>query len=181
MARPKHRTKPGATYFVTTDTWQKRELFRKPAAAEIVEAKLFEYRDKGFYFVHRYVVMPNHLHIILTPGRTTTLEKTVGLVKGGSSFDIGKAFAMKFPVWHEGFAEHQIRDWEDYESHVRYIDSNPVKAGLVREPGEYPYCSLNGKHRLDPWPVASGAKAPSSGEAGAAGLKPRPSGEGADK
>ena len=175
MARPKHRTKPGSTYFVTTDTWQRRELFLKPPVAEIVEAKLFEYRDKGSYLVHRYVVMPDHLHIILTPGMTTTLEKAVGLIKGGSSFEIGTKIAMKFPVWHEGFAEHLIRDQDDYDSHVRYIDSNPIKAGLAREAGGYPYCSLNGKYRLDPWPVASGAKAPSSGEGVTAGLKPRPS------
>jgi REP element-mobilizing transposase RayT len=143
--------------------------------AEIVEAKLFEYRDKGFYFVHCYVVMPDHTHIILTPGMTTTLEKAVGLIKGGSSFDIGNAFAMKFPVWHAGFAEHLILDQDDYGGHVRYIDWNPVKAGLVGKPGEYPHCSLNGKYRLDPWPMASGAKAPSSDEPVAAGLKPRPS------
>lgn len=151
MARPKHRTKPGGTYFVTTDTWQRRELFPKSPIAEIVEAKLFEYREKGFYLVHRYVVMPDHFHIILTPGATTTLEKAMGLIKGGSSFDIGKAVAMRFPVWHEGFAEHLIRDQDDYETHVRYIDSNPVKAGLTREPGEFPHCSLNGKYPLDPW------------------------------
>ena len=175
MARPKHRTKSGATYFVTTDTWERRELFRKPLMAEIVETKIFEYRDKGSYFVHRYVVMPDHSHIILTPGMATTLEKAVGLLKGGSSFEIGKSVAMKFPVWHEGFTEHQIRDFHDYETHVRYIDSNPVKAGLVNEPIEHPHCSLNGKYRLDVWPIASGAKAPSSGEPATAGLKPRPS------
>jgi hypothetical protein len=125
--------------------------------------------------------MPDHLHVILTPGATTTLEKAVGLVKGGSSFEIGKIMAMKFPVWHEGFAEHQIRDREDFESHVRYIDSNPVKAGLASRPEEYLHCSARGKYSLDPWPVASGAKAPSSCEAVAAGLKPRPSNGTADE
>jgi putative transposase len=160
MARPKHRTKPGETYFVTTDTWERRKVFHKGIAAELVEVKLFEYRDKGRYYVHSYVVMPEHLHVILTPGHTTTLEQTIGLIKGGSSFEIGKALRMRFPVWHEGFTEHGIRDEEDYETHVRYIESNPVKAGLVREPKDYPHCSLNGKYRLDPWPVASGAKAP---------------------
>ena len=104
--------------------------------------------------------MPDHFHVLLTPGKTTTLEKAIGLIKGGSSFEIGKALHMKFPVWHEGFTEHGIRDEADYETHVRYIQSNPVKAGLVREPRDYPYCSMNGKYRLDPWPVASGAKAP---------------------
>jgi putative transposase len=143
--------------------------------AEIVEAKIFQYRDRGAYLVHRYVVLPDHLHIIITPGMTTTLEKAMGLIKGGSSFDIGKAVAMKFPVWHEGFAEHQIDNQDDYATHVRYIDANPVKAGLVREPSEYSHCSLNGKYPLDPWPVAPGAEAPSSGEMVTAGLKPRPS------
>ena len=175
MARPKHRTKPAATYFITTDTWQRRELLRKPVMAEIVEAKLFEYRDKGSYQLHGYVVMPDHMHAILTPGSSTTLEKAVGLIKGGASFEIGKKIIMRFPVWHEGFTEHQIRDRTDYEAHVRYIDANPVKAGLAREPEEYPFCSARGKFVIDAWRVASGAKAPSADEAGTAGLKPRPS------
>lgn len=160
MARPKHRTKPGETYFVTTDTWERRKIFLKSTAAELVEAKLFEYRDRGNYCVHHYVVMPDHFHVLLTPEMTTSLERAIGHIKGGSSFEIGKALRMRFPVWHEGFTEHGIRDDEDYETHVRYIQSNPVKAGLVREPKDYPYCSLNGKYRLDPWPPASGAKAP---------------------
>ena len=152
-------------------------MLRKPLVAEIVEAKLFEYRDKGSYQVHSYVVMPDHMHTISTPGRTTTLEKAVGLIKGGASFEIGKKITMKFPVWHEGFTEHQIRDRTDYEAHVRYIDANPVKAGLAREPGEYPFCSARGKFAIDAWPVASGAKAPAADAARTAGLKPRPSGD----
>jgi putative transposase len=125
-----------------------------------VEAKIFEYRGQGAYSVHSYVVMPDHLHVVLTPGMTTTIEKAVGLIKGGSSFDIGKSIPIKFPVWHAGFAEHLIRDREDYESHVRYIDSNPIKARLASEPGEYLHCSARGKYSLDAWPVVSGAKAP---------------------
>lgn len=77
MARPKHRTKPGETYFVTTDTWERRKVFLKGTAAEIVEAKLFEYRDKGHYFVHSYVVMPDHFHALLTPGEFTSDRKSV--------------------------------------------------------------------------------------------------------
>lgn len=160
MARPKHRTKPGATYFVTTDTWERRPLFRKSPLAEIMETKLAEYRNKGFYLVHSYVVMPDHVHVIITPGDTTSLEKAVQLIKGGSSHEFGKAAAHKFPVWHAGFTEHQIRDSEDYEAHVRYIEMNPVKARLAARPEGYPYSSARGKFELDPWPVSSGAKAP---------------------
>jgi putative transposase len=145
---------------MTTNTWERRALFVKAEWAEILEAKLFEYHDKGEYFVHRYVIMPEHIHIIQTSGRETTLERAARLIKGGSSHDIGERFATRFPVWQPGFTEHLIRDQADYDSHVRYIDMNPPKRGLVSRPEEYAFCSASGKHRLDSWPVASGAKAP---------------------
>ncbi|PYV17500.1 MAG: transposase [Acidobacteria bacterium] len=156
MARPKHRTAPGATYFVTTNTSERRAVFHKPEAAATLERKIIEYRDRGSYLLHAYVVMPDHLHVILTPGATTSLEKAMQLIKGGSSHEIG----LKFPVWQAGFSEHQIRDREDLESHVRYIDANPVKACVASRVGEYPYCSASAKFELHAWPVASGAKAP---------------------
>lgn len=162
MARPNHRTKPAATYFVTTNTWQRREIFRKVPAATLLEHKLFHYRDQAFYLVHSYVVMPNHFHVILTPGPTATLEKAMQLIKGGSSHEIAKMLEMKLPVWQTGFTEHQIRDQEDFSSHVRYIEMNPVQAKLAENPADYLFCSALGKYRLDKWPVASGAEAPAA-------------------
>jgi putative transposase len=176
MARPKHRTHPGATYFITTDTWQRRALFRNSATASVVEETLFHYRDQGNYLVHRHVIMPDHIHVILTPGATTTLEKSVQLIKGGSSREIGKRPGMRFPVWHAGFTEHQIRDQRDFDSHVSYIDENPVKAHLIFAPAQYPHSSAAGTFTLDPWPVASGAEALPPTSTVTAGLKPRPSG-----
>lgn len=137
--------------------------------------KLFEYRDKGFFMLHSYVVMPDHLHLILTPGHATALEKALQLIKGGSSHEIGKKLNARFPVWRPGFTEHLIRDQADYQRHARYIDANPVKARLADRPEDYPFCSASAKDELDPWPVTSGAKAPEKGIAVTAGLKPRPS------
>jgi putative transposase len=175
VSRPKHRTQPGATYFVTTDTWQRRNLFRNSAVATIVEEAIFHYRDQGHYLIHRHVVMPDHLHVLLTPGKTTTLERSVQLIKGGSSREIGRRPGMRFPVWRPGFTEHQIRDRRDFDSHAQYIDDNPVKARLAATPAEYPHGSAAEKFPLDPWPAASGAKAPQHVTSVAAGLKPRPS------
>jgi putative transposase len=143
--------------------------------ASIVEEAIFHYRDQGNHFVHRHVVMPDHLHLILTPGETMTLEKAVQLIKGGSSREIGKRPGMRFPVSHAGFTEHQIRDQRDFDSHVRYIDENPVKTRLAGKPEDYSHGSAIGKFALDPWPLASGAKAPRNSKDVTAGLKPRPS------
>src|SRR5215472_17010062 len=175
MARPKHRTEPSGTYFVTTNTWERRAIFRKPEWANIVERKVFEHRDKGEYLVHHYVIMPDHLHVISTPGSSTSLERAAQLIKGGFSYNIGRTFPTRFPVWQPGLTQHLIRDRADYESHVRYIDANPVKKGLAEQPEGYPFCSACGKYPLDPWPMASGAKSPESGRTVTAGLKPRPS------
>ena len=133
-------------------------MFRKPEWADIVEQKIFEHREKGEYLVHRHVIMPDHLHVILTPGCSTTLERAAQLIKGGASYDIGRAFQTRFPVWQPGFTQHLIRDRADYESHVRYVDGNPVKRGLAERPEAYQFCSAHGKYGLDPWAVASGAK-----------------------
>ena len=102
--------------------------------------------------------MPDHLHILLTPGQMTTLEKSVQLIKGGSSHEIGKRPSMRFPVWQAGFSpEHQIRDEADLDVHLKYIDQNPVKAGLgSRHRREYPLRISFGEIRTDPWPVARG-------------------------
>ena len=81
MARPKHRTKPAGTYFVTTNTWERRPMFGKSPWAEVLEQKLFEYRDKGECRLDAYVVMPDHLQVLLTPGESTTLERAAQLIK----------------------------------------------------------------------------------------------------
>jgi putative transposase len=175
MARPKHRTQPGATYFVTTDRWQRRGLFRNAEIAVIMDEKIIRFRDASNDRVRPYVVMPDHIHVILTPGTSTSLEKAVQLIKGGSLREIGKRPGMRFADWHAGFTEHQIRDQQGFDSHVNYIDENPVKAHLAPNPEEFLHGSASGKFAMDPWPVASGAEAHAQTESFTAGLKPRPS------
>src|ERR1700688_3982587 len=82
MSRPPHRTGSGRTYFISSATWERRELFRVPKVAEILVQRILACRDKGAYLLHEFVVMPNHFHLLLTPGETTSLEKGVQLIKG---------------------------------------------------------------------------------------------------
>src|ERR1700757_2011534 len=90
MSKLPHRTGPGRTYFVSSVTWERRELFRVPRTAEILVQRILACREKGAYLLHEFVVMPNHFHLLITPGETASLEKAVQLIKGGSSHDIHK-------------------------------------------------------------------------------------------
>jgi putative transposase len=84
MGRLQHRTAPGCTYFVTTKTWANRTVFQVTEVAEIMVEILLRHRTAGAYLLHEFIVMPDHLHLLLTPGSTTTLEKAMQLIKGGS-------------------------------------------------------------------------------------------------
>jgi len=172
--RPQHRIKAAGAYFITAKTWQGRKLFQKDTWAGILIETIMDYRQQGRYRLHAFVVMPDHLHVLLTPAQESSLEKAVQFIKGGSSHRIGKAFQTKFPVWQTGFNEHWIRSQEDYETRKRYIEFNPIKACLAPTPMEYPYSSANGNFDLDPFVMTSGAKAREGEDAVSAGLKPRP-------
>jgi putative transposase len=165
MATPRHRTAPGTSYFVTTKCWQGRTVFLIPETAQILTDTLFHYRDRKAYLLHEFVVMPDHLHLLLTPSPTSSLEKCVQLVKGGSSHQIHKERNHKMEIWQEGFYDWTVRDTNDWRAKVEYIRLNPVRAKLVERPQDWPYSSAAAQLILDPTPSkylqpASGAKAP---------------------
>ena len=152
MGKLSHRILPGATYFLSTATWERRELFRVPEVAEILVQRILACCSKGAYQLYEFVVMPNHFHILMTPGVTTTLEKAMQLIKGGSSHEIHAHRGNEMEIWQVGFHDWTIRDIEDYRAKVRYIYMNPVQARLVERPEDWPCGSASGKYSLDSVP-----------------------------
>jgi putative transposase len=168
MNRIERRVKQPGVYFVTTDTWQRRQIFLKPDPARIVLEQLLECRDRGFYKLHAFVVMPEHLHILITPGEEASIEKAVQMIKGGASFKIRKELNYTSQIWHSGYHDRWIRDANEYRIRKQYIELNPVKARLAERPEDYPLGSASGKFRLDSCSYddqgTSGAKAPEESE-----------------
>jgi putative transposase len=152
MGRLRHQAFPGATYFVTTKCSLSISVFQVQEVAEILIRKMLEYRDKGAYALHEFVVMPNHLHLLITPGASTSLERAMQLIKGGSSHEIHRARGSKSEVWQAGFHESRVRDAADYRNKRDYIYFNPVAARLVDRPEDWLFGSACGKYQLDPIP-----------------------------
>jgi putative transposase len=164
MTTPAHRTTPGASYFVTTKCWEGRTVFQVTETAEILLNTLFHYKDSGAYLLHEFVIMPDHLHLMLTPGFQTSLEKAVQLIKGGSSHRIRKGRGVRMEIWQVGFHDWTIRDLEDWKAKANYIHMNPVRARLCEGAEGWPYSTANSEFSLDGLParyqnLASGAKA----------------------
>ena len=96
--------------------------------------------------------MSDHFHVLLTPGPTSTLERAVQFIKGGSAKAIRDKLLFKFPVWQRGFSDHRIRDAADYSIHANYIAQNPVKKNLCETPAKFPWSSSAPVFRCDEMP-----------------------------
>jgi putative transposase len=156
-------TNNGQTYFVTSNTAERRLFFRQERWAKLFLEILFGYRPER-YLLHGFVLMPDHFHVLITP--QSSLELAVQCLKGGFSFRVKREFGWKGDIWVAGFSDHRIRDDEDYRVHQAYIARNPVKARLVEDAREYAYSSANDQFELDSFPqglkpqdigIASGA------------------------
>jgi putative transposase len=152
MAVPKRHVRGPGTYFVTSRTWESRAIFVTPPPCEMFVQCLLHYRDEGAYEVESFVLMPDDFHVLITPGSTTTLERAVQFIKGGSAKRIGETLHFRFPVWQRGFSDHRIRDANDFAVHVRYTDQNPVKRGLAVAPRDYRWCSASGAFAMNDVP-----------------------------
>jgi putative transposase len=139
MAIPQRPATQG-TFFLTTITYNRRRIFQLPANADLFLETLQHYRLH--YLLHAFVLMPDHVHLILTP-RDKTLSQVMNLIKGGFSHHL----ASKLPVWQRGFTDHRIRDAEDFEIRRSYIHRNPVTASLCETPEAYPFSSAQPKLR----------------------------------
>ena len=164
-----HATNNGQTYMITSPTWGRRSLFSREAWAKLMTDTLYHYRGTA-YLLHEFVVMPDHIHVLLTP--RTSLEKAAQFIKGGFSFRAKKELGSNMEVWQKGFSDHRIRDAEDYLEHVTYVRENPVRKHLCERPEDYPYSSAFPGFELDPAP--QGLKPVSSKEPSAARLEGAP-------
>ena len=139
------------TFFVTTVTWGRLPIFRNDSRARLLLDVMFDYREQRQYLLHEFVIMPDHIHALLTPASTVALERALQFIKGGFSYRLGKV--EKMTVWQPSFTNHRIRDAEDFEHHRNYIHLNPVRARLVVNRTEYPYSSANSALNADEAPL----------------------------
>jgi putative transposase len=141
------------TFFVTSVTWERRPIFRSERAANLFLDTMFGYRDRGFFQLYEFVVMPDHLHLLLAPKATLALERVMQFIKGGYSHRLGKETGSRTEIWQRSFTNHRVRNEYDYATHRDYIRLNPVRAGLVEFPEDYPYSSANTRFSMDTPPL----------------------------
>jgi len=135
------------TYHVTAVTAQRRRLFQVTTTADLLQQTILDYHAQNKFLLHAFVIMPDHLHILLTPSPDVSLEKAVQFIKGGFSFRL----KSKLDVWERSFNETQILTQENFTACVHYIEENPVRKRLTSTPKDHPHSSAS-HPPLDPEP-----------------------------
>ena len=136
MARTLHSTEIGEVYHATTRTVQ--QAFHLVADADklrVVEALRF-YHQRGDFRLYAYVIMNNHLHIVLQPMQDSTLSEIMRDFKKWTSRHNrpkGDADAL----WERRYDDNQIASQTELRRIIEYIHQNPVRAGLVNKAEDY--------------------------------------------
>ena len=114
---------------------------RQPAVASvIVEAIEYNAGTLGHYTLHAFAVMPNHVHMLVTPA--VALPKLTRSLKGITSKRANAMLALTGKrFWQEESYDHQVRNELEFERIRSYIEENPVRAGLVTDASEFQWSS----------------------------------------
>jgi len=138
------------SYFLTSASYQKIAVFQTDGMAGLMVDVLFRYRDQGKYLLHEFVIMPDHIHLLLTP--TDTVERAMQLIKGGFSYRAKKELGHCGEIWETSFYDRRVRDWKEYCHFREYIHFNPVKARRSETPEGYRHSSAARGFVLDALP-----------------------------
>ena len=127
------RSIPGCAYLVTTATHRRLPLLQKFQQACLVCRAIDHVSRMSDTQTLCYVVMPDHLHWLIQLGEQHGLSTTVSMMKNLSSRWLGGQ------IWQAGFHDRALREADDIRGMARYVVANPLRAGLVKQLGDYPF------------------------------------------
>ncbi|MFA6908412.1 MAG: transposase [Patescibacteria group bacterium] len=165
-------------HFITTKTFRNKRLFHDPRCCEILLEDIKFYRKKLGFKLVGYVIMPDHIHLIvwwdvgkhpeltvskimrsiksysgnaiaryLHPGRRGPLTSSVKRSGQGTrptpkEYPHRKMSEQKYNIWQPSFYDFNIYSDKKLEEKINYIHWNPVRAGLCKDPEDWPWSSF---------------------------------------
>jgi REP element-mobilizing transposase RayT len=131
----------------------------RPDIAAVVIKCLHKGVELGHYNLNAWVIMPNHVHILLHPKISPSL--LLKSLKGASARGANRVLAQTGrPFWQKESYNRWVRDAREFRSIRTYIEQNPVKAGLVKRPEAFCWSSAGARATLFSVPTAATTTVP---------------------
>jgi putative transposase len=120
-------------------TREKTPLFANKDIAYSVKRQILNLSRLKQVKIYAYVIMPDHIHLLVSLGVWATPGDYLRDIKGNLSTFLRKEFDLR-NIWQKGFYDHVMRKDEDLNSTVEYILNNPVRSGEFSHWSNYPWC-----------------------------------------
>ena len=133
-------SEPGRPYLLTTVTANRAPIFEDLWKARTVIGVLRQEHESGRARSHAFVLMPDHLHWLVSLPTANSLGDLMRSVKAFSARQLNRQWPYgRGGVWQKGFHDRALRKEEDLREAARYLVANPLRAGLVTAIGDYPH------------------------------------------
>lgn len=126
-------------HFITFSCFHRLPLLQAPGAWETVEAVLEQTRARHAARVYAYVLMPEHIHLLVNEPPLILLAQFLKAVKQRTS---RKLRGVRHKFWQDRYYDSNVRGEKARSEVIRYIHRNPVERGLVDKPEEWPWSSF---------------------------------------
>ena len=135
----------GQSHFVTFSCYHRLPLLARMNMQEAFLGSLEKSRKRFAMFVYGYVVMPEHVHILVSEPDGKALSGFIQMLKTTVAVEAekrGEREAGKMPFWQTRYFDHNVRNEEGFITQLRYIHRNPVKRGLCARPEDWAWSSF---------------------------------------
>jgi len=129
----------GGIYLITTTTYSREPIFLDFRLACAAAAVITDRQSLGDSQLLAWVLMPDHLHLLLRIGMRDTMATVIGRIKSRSATAVKRAGMRCVPVWFGGYHDRAVRQDDDVRRVARYVVANPIRAGLVQRCEDYPF------------------------------------------
>ena len=146
MPRVKHYFEAGHFYHITTRTRNGVFAFESDEAKKLIIQSLRFYRERGDWRLFGYVIMANHVHVVVS-GDGAGLSQVVGNFKKWISNNLGNGTEE---LLERRFDDNAIGSAREMTDVVEYVHNNPVRIGLVQRPEDYFWSSARNYAGLTP-------------------------------
>ncbi len=130
-----HRT--GGFHYLTWSCYHRQPFLRSPEARDLFECSLEAMRLRYSFVVAGYVIMPEHVHLLVNEPRLALLSKAIQALKLSVAVQ-----SQEKPFWQARYYDFNVHTPEKRDEKLHYMHWNPVRRGLVDRPEDWPWSSF---------------------------------------
>jgi len=128
-------------HYITFTCYHRSPYLSSPAARDLFETTFERVRRWYEFYINGYVVMPEHVHLLISEPERASLAVALQMLKQIVSRKL-QAVAAGTPFWQRRYYDFNVWSAEKFDEKLRYIHLNPVRRGLVQAPEDWPWSSF---------------------------------------